>query len=343
MNQTSDGVQFAEVGRALLPDKRRPGVAVLHPGLRNCTTTQSRRTFLKTSCAIVTGSSLVARAVADDTKKSESQSPLAGEVGIVSASCHAQFMGRSKNGKFSLLELPRLLRDEVGIRVIDLNTTSFAAVDKTYLDRLRDASDKAGCVMTNLKMNQRGIDMNSPDRQTREKALAEYKRSIDVAAHLGLNWARPLPRPEKPDMAIHVASYRELCDYGAERNVQLLVENFGWMQSDPDSVVNLVKAIGHNVAACPDTGNWASNEIRYSGLAKTFPLAVTCDYKARTLGPDGGHEQYDLKRCFTIGWKAGFRGPWCLEHGNQDTKQMLRELVMLREMIQRWTAELQED
>ena len=81
----------------------------------------------------------------------------------------------------------------------------------------------------------------------------------------------------------------------------MLVENFGWMQSDPDSAVKLVKAVGHNVAACPDSGNWNNNDIRYEGLAKTFPIAVTCDFKARKLGPNGEHPLYDLKRCFTIG------------------------------------------
>jgi hypothetical protein len=304
--------------------------------------THTRRTFLKTSsCVIAAGPSLIARAIADDVKAGNSILSLAGEVGIVSASCQAQFSGRSSNGKFSLLELPQIMRDEVGIRVIDLNTMSFPSFEHAYLDQLRAAADKADCVLTNLKMNQRGIDMNSQDRAMRDKALAEYKRSIDIASHLGLKWVRPLPLPEQPDMAIHVASYRELCDYGAKRNVQLLVENFGWMQSDSDSVVKLVQAIGHNVAACPDTGNWNSNMLRYKGLEKTFPIAVTCDYKARELGLDGEHEKYDLKRCFTIGWKAGFRGPWCLEHGHKDTKRLLRELVMLREMLQQWTAEMQ--
>ena len=74
----------------------------------------------------------------------------------------------------------------------------------------------------------------------------------------------------------------------------------------------LLEDVGRNIAACPDTGNWVSNEVRYKGLALTFPKAVTCDFKARELGPEGQHAAYDLKRCFTIGWEAGFRGPWCL-------------------------------
>ena len=110
-------------------------------------------------------------------------------------------------------------------------------------------------------------------------------------------------------MAIHVASYRELADYAAKRNIRMLIENFGWMESDPESVPKLVKAVDRNLAISPDTGNWKDNSIRYKGLAAAFPLAVSCDFNAHKLGPKGEHEQYDLKRCFDIGWKTGFSGP----------------------------------
>jgi hypothetical protein len=301
-----------------------------------------RRRFLQTTAlttaTLASGQSRIASA-----KPSTQQIPeLANAIGIVSASAHAQLTGRAQGRTFSLLDIPRILRDELDLRVVDLNTSSFpdfSKVDQSYLDKLRKAVDDAGCVMTNLKMNQRGIDMNSPDKQVRDNALSEYKRSIDIASQLGCRWARPLPAKPKPDMKIHIESYRELCDYGAERNVTLLVENFGWMQSDADSVAKLVKAIGGNVAAGVDTGNWNGNEVRYPGLEKSFPLAVTCDFKARRFGPNGEHNEYDLRRCFDIAWASGFRGPWALEHSNPDTKALLSGFAKLRDMLRKWTAE----
>lgn len=301
-----------------------------------------RRRFLQTTAlttaTLASGQSRIARA-----KPSAQQIPeLANAIGIVSASAHAQLTGRAQGRTFSLLDIPGILRNELNLRVVDLNTSSFpdfSKVDQTYLDKLRKAVDDAGCVMTNLKMNQRGIDMNSPDKQIRDKALTEYKRSIDIASQLGCRWARPLPAKPKPNMQIHIESYRELCDYGAERNVTLLVENFGWMQSDADSVAKLVKAIGGNVAAGIDTGNWNGNEVRYPGLEKSFPLAVTCDFKARRFGPNGEHNEYDLRRCFDIAWASGFRGPWALEHSNPDTKALLSGFAKLRDMLRKWTAE----
>ena len=267
---------------------------------------------------------------------------LDGAVGIVTASAAAHLTTSARQGRFTLLDLPQIMREELDLRVIDLNTSSFpdfARVDPKYCERLRTAADRFGCVLTNLKMNQRGIDMNSAQQDVRQKALAEYKRSIDIASRLGCRWARPLPQVQKPDMAIHVDSYRELCDYAAERDVTMLVENFGWMQNDPDSVPSLLKAIGHNISAGVDTGNWSSNEVRYEGLARAFPVAATCDFKARKIGPGGEHKEYDLKRCFDIAWDAGFRGPWALEHGHADLKTFYSEIKMLRDLLRRWTSD----
>jgi hypothetical protein len=68
-------------------------------------------------------------------------------------------------------------------------------------------------------------------------------------------------------------------------------------------------------------------------------LAATCDFKAAgELGPNGEHPLYDLKRCFQIGWDAGFRGPWCIEHVHRDRKQALLELGILRDMLRKWIA-----
>jgi sugar phosphate isomerase/epimerase len=137
-------------------------------------------------------------------------------------------------------------------------------------------------------------------------------------------------------MEIHIAAYRELADYAATRDVTMLVENYGWMQGNPRSVVELVTAIGKNVFACPDIGNWNTNEIRYEALKETFPSAVSCDFKARELGPDGEHRKYDLRRCYDIGRQAGFKGPWCLEHAHRDRKTLFHDLGLLRDQLRQW-------
>lgn len=290
-----------------------------------------RREFLlSTTAAMAMSGSLFSEV------KPQKLAKLDREVGITTSSLSGHLVRTPLPGKFTLIGLPKVLRNELDMRVIDLNTSSLASFEPGYLAKVRKAADDAGCVLTNLKLNQSGLDMSSPKEAVREKALREYERSIDAAAELGIRWARPLPLKPKSDRKLHIAAYRRLADYAAKKNVQMLVENYGWMEDDPDSVAHLIKDIGKNVAASPDTGNWKDNETRFAGLEKTFPLAVTCDFKARQLGPKGEHKLYDLKRCFEIGWKAGFRGPWCLEHAHRNRRMLFRELAMLRDMLRTW-------
>jgi hypothetical protein len=224
------------------------------------------------------------------------------------------------------------------MRVIDLMTRTLASMKPDYLENLRKNAEQAGCVLTNLKMNQPNLEIASPEKDKREHALAEYKRTIDVAARLGCRWVRPLPGAKRPDFDRLVAGYRELIDYAAPKKISLLFENFGWISSDPDVLPKFIKAVGEGIAASPDTGNW-TDKVRYEGLAKAFPLAVTCDFKAFMLGPGGAHPKYDLKKCFEVGWKAGFRGPWCLEHFNETLPGLLAGMKTLRGMLKQWMRE----
>jgi hypothetical protein len=244
--------------------------------------------------------------------------------------------------RYSLVDWPKILRDELDMTILDLNSSVVESHEPAYLDRVRKAADDAGCVMTNLKINRNDVDIGNADPAVRAAAIVECKRWLDTAGRLGLRWARPLPLKNKPDYDGFIAAYRELADYAAERGVQMIVENYGWMDSDADTVPKLLKDVGKNVAPAPDTGNWANDEVRYAGLAKMFPTAVTCDFKAGNLGPNGEHAAWDLKRCFDIAWQAGFRGPWCLEHAHTDRNELFRELGLLRDMLRKWMAEAEQ-
>ena len=290
-----------------------------------------RRLFLKASLSgVAIGAST---SLAAETKTHED---LQGEVGITTGSLMQHLTVEPAKGKMRLLDLPKLMRDELDMKVIDLLNETLASMEPTYLDKFRNAAEDAGCVITNLKMNL-DIDMASPDQSTRHAALDEYRRNIDVAQRLGCRWVRPLPRQERPDVQLYVDSYRRLIDYARPKGISLLIENFGWMSDDPTIIPKILKTVGPGLAASPDTGNW-SDEARYEGLAEVFPHAVTCDFKAYQLDADGNHTRYDLKRCFQIGWDAGYRGPWCLEHFNTTLDGLIKGFTNLRTMLNAWSG-----
>ncbi len=258
-----------------------------------------------------------------------------GQLGVTTGSFTRHLVTKAEREKLVMLDLPKIMRDELGMRIIDLMTATLPSLDRSYLAQLREQAEKHGCLITNLKMNQPGIDMGSPDRAVRQHALDIYKQTIDAAHELGCRWVRPLPLSNPPSWDIYVDSYRQLIDYAGPKGITLLIENFGWIKGNPSIIPQLIAAVGNGLSACPDTGNW-NDEVRYEGLQKAFPLAVTCDFKALALDAHRHHAAYDLQRCFQIGWDAGFRGPWCFEHFHNSLTELLSELVYLRDLLTSW-------
>ena len=108
------------------------------------------------------------------------------------------------------------------MRVIDLMNRTMESFEPAYLEKLRKAGEDHGCVFSNLKLNQRGIDIASLNDEVRREGLRVYKESIDAAEVLGCRWVRPVAGGGKnPDREILAESFRELIDYGAEKGISI--------------------------------------------------------------------------------------------------------------------------
>ena len=291
----------------------------------------SRRRFLA-SVAAMAGAPLQTNAQTRPVPE------LAGLVGITSASLAHQMNADSPGRMIDLWDLPRFMRDELGMKVLDLNTKTLGSREPGHVDRFRQAAADAGCVLTNLKVNDVTLEFEHDDPATRRRALNEYKIWIKTAARLGVRWLRPMPALKTPTFSVLVESYRELADFGGEHGITLLVENYRWIEPDPAAIPRLIEALDRRIAASPDTGNWVP-EVRYDALARAFPYAVTCDFKPRGLLASNEHPAFDLRRCFEIGWRAGFRGPWCIEQLNPDSKAIIRQLNWLKSQLETWIRE----
>ena len=289
-----------------------------------------RRGFLRGSvAAAMTGYGAVQNPV---RSAESSKTSLDRMVGITTGGLDFQRINRI----LTALTLPAFMRDELGMRLIDFNTRWLTSYEPGYIERVRMAADDADCFFSNLKVNHKFGDLYSKDSDERKLAMSNARQQVEVAEMLGARWIRfPVPKINSSDDASKVAAHRELALFAGERGIQLLVENGGWLKSDPDSIQRVVKAIGHNVASGPDTGNW-DDDIRYEALEKSFPGSVTCDFKVFDLDDKNHHAKYDIRRCFDIGWKSGFRGPWAIEHWNDDTKAYVRETTWLRDQLTKW-------
>jgi hypothetical protein len=292
----------------------------------------SRRTFVLGAIGLA--------ATALRAAQSSSRGPLEEIVGVNTSSFARQNRASAAEQRIDPFDVPRILREEVDVRVIDLVSTMLGTREHATLARFRAEAERHGCVITNLKVNDRTLQFESEDAAMRRHALDEYKRWIDAAAVLGVRWLRPFPAAATPPKwETLVASYRELADYAQPRNILLLIENYRWLEDQPDAIPRLVRELPGRVAAQPDTLNWVNDEVRRRGLEGAFPHAVSADFKVRELGPNDEHPAYDLRACFEIGRRAGFRGPWCIEHVHPDRATLLRELRRIAAMLRMWTRD----
>jgi sugar phosphate isomerase/epimerase len=297
---------------------------------------QSRRGFLGGVTQVIGAASLglPSEGYASQAASAD-RADLEGLLGVTTGSFMRHLVNAPAPGKLYLLDLPQILRDRLDLQVIDLMTATLPSVESSYLEALRSRAERAGCIITNLKLNQPEADIGSNDRVIRERSLQLYYKSIDQAELLGCRWVRPLPKSKVVSWDQYVDAYRRLIDYARPKGIGLLAENFGWMQNDPQAIPSLLAAVGEGIAASPDTGNW-TDAARYEGLRLAFPRAVTCDFKFFELDSAGNHHRYDLERCFRLGWEAGFRGPWCFEHFHDSLEQLWKDLIAMRDQLQRW-------
>lgn len=235
-------------------------------------------------------------------------------------------------------DIPRVLREELGLTIIDLESVTFGPPEPAAAARFRALAEKAGCTIINLKVNAHDLPFDSEDRSTRDAALAAYRKWIEVAAALGARSVRPYPARTRPRLETLVESYLTLADHADRHGVTVLVENYLWLESEPQVIPEIVRRTGGRIRALVDTGNWADAATRRAGLAAAFPHAVTCDFKFRELAPDGSHAAYDLREAFLIGRAAGYRGPWCFEHTNRDRRALIRELLFMKSQLESWAA-----
>src|SRR5688500_7149923 len=69
--------------------------------------------------------------------------PLTGEIGVTTGSFSKHLTVEARAGKLRLLDLPKLMREELDMRVIDLMTATLASLEPGYLDELRAAAERA--------------------------------------------------------------------------------------------------------------------------------------------------------------------------------------------------------
>lgn len=261
----------------------------------------TRRTFLKTA-----GISAAALAAGSAIPKVALAAPRKFDISLASYSLHRTI----GPGKTSILELPKLARQEFGINAVELVNWMLESDDAKYIGEFNQNANDNG-VRTLLIMVDRAGAVGATSKSGRDRAVERHKHWLDIARTMGchsirMNWAgaraNTMAAPKELDDFIRrsVQPLLAICTYAEQLNLNVLIENHGGPSSHPDALVKLMKAVGHHrLGTLPDFGNFPPRVDSnggpehvdiYEAVDKMMPYAKAVSAKCYEFDPETGEE-----------------------------------------------------
>lgn len=213
-------------------------------------------------------------------------------------------------GRTPMLELPRLAREEFGIRAIELVNWMLESDDPKYIAKFVQSANEQGVKILLIMVDREGA-VGAPSEYARRRAVDGHKRWLDIAKTMGcrsirMNWAGArsdtMADPEELGDFIRrsVSPLLAICSYADLLNLNVLIENHGGPSSHPDALVRLMNEVGHHrLGTLPDFGNFPPRVNSnggpgtvdpYDAVDKMMPYAKAVSAKCYEFHPDTGEE-----------------------------------------------------
>lgn len=221
-------------------------------------------------------------------------------------------------GKWKLLDMPSILRDQVGIGALEHVNQFFENPVLSYLQKVKKAFADAGVKQTILMVDGEGSTA-SPDAAERKLAAVCHRKWVDTAHYLGCHSVRinmyggAEDWTKDPDLTKRAAeTIHWILDYANGSGLNIIVENHGRASSDPDVLVRLVKDVNHpKFGLLCDLGNWNPGTNFYENSRKILPYARGLSVKG-TWGPNKD-PNFDAEKLVKTALDGGYKGWWGLE------------------------------
>lgn len=225
------------------------------------------------------------------------------------AASHTQVVREAPQpSHLSLLELPAQAAKR-GIRALDVCHFHFPRTDSAYLESLQQAFKDAGVTFYTLLVDYG--DISSHDTVRRQKDMDYIKDWIGIAEQVGATRVRVVAgeSPSSDSVALDHAcnALKELVEFGTERGVRIVTENFRSMSATAENCLTLVGASEGSIGLVADFGNFRGDR-KYDELAQILPKADNVHAKAH-YDDNGLPDQPEFEQCMALLGQAGYDGP----------------------------------
>jgi len=196
---------------------------------------------------------------------------------------------------------------------------------QNLLDTLKMKSEKFGMQNIGIMIDNEG-DLASPNEKDRLQGVENHKKWIDACAFLGGQYVR-VNLFGSDDPAVWVAqsvkSLKALATYAKDKNINVIVENHGYLSSNTPELLKVIKGVAmSNCGVLPDFGNfclkredgkrWDAKCIeeydRYLGVKGMIPYAKAVSAKSYDFDAKGDETLIDYYKMLQIVKDGGYKG-----------------------------------
>jgi L-ribulose-5-phosphate 3-epimerase len=273
--------------------------------------TFERRDFLRNAVALTAGLSLASDAFAlhaDEKKK-----PLF-LISLAQWSLHRAFFAK----KLDPLDFAVLAKKDYDIDAVEYVNQFYKdkVKDKKFASELKKRADDNGVKSVLIMCDGEGA-LGDPDEKKRQKAVENHYKWVELAKFLGCHSIRVNAHSggtPQEQMERAADGLRKLSEFGANHEINVIVENHGGLSSDGKWLAGVMRKVDHpRCGTLPDFGNFGTFD-RYEGVKLMMPFAKGVSAKSHDFDDKGNETHTDYRRMMKIVVDAGYHGRVGIEY-----------------------------
>ncbi len=208
------------------------------------------------------------------------------------------------------------------------------AQDQAYLAEMKKRADDLG-VKSVLIMCDREGNIGDPDAAKRKQTVENHRKWIEAAKFLGCHSIRVNAGSSgtwEEQVKLAADGLSQLTAYGAEADMNVIVENHGGLSSNAKWLVEVMKTVNHErCGTLPDFGNFKIKDGEtydsYQGVRELMPFAKGVSVKDMGWDAEGNQVKIDFVKMLDIVLEAGWRGYCGIEFGGFEGLNQSREAL----------------
>ena len=240
------------------------------------------------------------------------------------------------SGKLDHLDFCKVAKNDFELDAVEYVNSFFfdKAQDQSYLKEMKQRADDLGVKSLLIMCDNEG-NLGDPDPNARTKAVENHYKWIEAGKYLGCHSIRVNAQSEGTfveQMNLAADGLSRLTEYGANTNINVIVENHGGLSSNGKWLSGVIDMVNHpHCGTLPDFGNfylgtWEDKGDdwydRYLGMEELMPYAKAVSAKSHDFNSDGNEIKTDYYKMIKLVLDAGYHGYVGIEYEGNELDEM---------------------